>query len=114
MAAAPAHSSSPVRKPGNGALRDARYLKMTVDTTEKRLSCDHFAAGFQFVGRAVQKRNRVLQMIQHIGERNNIKAIVLNRVQLVDFVLVKHEIEIIFVADGSRTITAPAESGMLV
>jgi hypothetical protein len=53
-------------------------------------------------------------MMQHIGERNNIKAIVLNRVQLVDFVLLKHKIEIIFVADGSRTSTPPAESGMFV
>ena len=34
-------------------------------------------------------------MMQHIGECNNIQAVVLDRVQLVDFMAVKHKVEII-------------------
>ena len=33
-------------------------------------------------------------MMQHIRERNNIKTIVFDRVQLVDFVAVKNKVEI--------------------
>ena len=46
-------------------------------------------------GRPVQKRNRALEVMQHIGECNNIKAFVLDSIELVDFVAVKHKIEII-------------------
>ena len=69
---------------------------MRVDTSgKKRLSRDHFAAGFQLAGCTIEKRNGALQVMQHVCERNNIKAVVFDRVQLVDFVAVKHKIEII-------------------
>lgn len=41
-------------------------------------------------------------MMQHICERNNIKAVVLDRVQLVDFVAVKHKIEVFQVKHITR------------
>ena len=34
-------------------------------------------------------------MMQHIGERYHIKAFVFYRIQLVDFVAVKHKIEVV-------------------
>ena len=33
--------------------------------------------------------------MQYVGQRNNVKAFVFDRVQLVDFMAVKHKIEVI-------------------
>ena len=40
--------------------------------------------------------------MQHISKRNNIKAIVLNRVQLVDLVTVKHKVEVVQIKHVTR------------
>jgi hypothetical protein len=49
---------------------------MAVDSMEKNGSVrDHFAAGFQLASRAVKKRNWAFQMMQHIRERNHVKAV---------------------------------------
>src|SRR6266566_2551358 len=69
---------------------------------KKRLRRDHFAAGFQLASRTVKKRNRAFQMMQHIGERNHIEAVVFYCVQFVDLVAVKHQIEIVKIENITR------------
>ncbi len=51
------------------------------------------------MSREVKKRNGVFQMVQHIGERNHVKAIVFYCLQFVDLVAVKHKIEIVKIED---------------
>ena len=69
---------------------------MGVDSTEKNgsvaITCP---PGFQLVCGAVEKFNRPFQVMQHVGERNHIEAPVFDRIQLVDFVAIKHKIEIV-------------------
>src|SRR5436190_16870857 len=41
-------------------------------------------------------------MMQHIGERNHVKAVVFDCVQFVDFVTVKHKVEIVEIKHITR------------
>ena len=62
---------------------------------EKRFSRNNFAAWFQLIGSSVQKRNGTLQVMQHISQRNDIEAVVLDSIQLIDFMAVKDKIQIV-------------------
>ena len=50
---------------------------------------------------AAQLRNAIglFQMVQHVGERNHVKALVFYGVQFIDLVAIKHKIEIVKMQD---------------
>ena len=50
---------------------------------------------FNLFAARLRNSNRPLQVMQHVGQRNNIEAPILDTIELVDFVAVKHKIKIV-------------------